>query len=318
MVSASSESKPSPLREAVRSFLEALPSERGYSLHTCRAYAHDLEEFLAFLEESGLIPAGNGATAEVPRPQEITAVAIRAYLAWLHRKNQKSSIARKLSTLRSFFKFLVKKGLLEKSPVEGVLTPKRGRALPSVLTVDAVFGLLETIEPDTLLSARNRAMFETLYSCGLRVSELTGLNVGDVDAAGGTVRVRGKGARERVVPIGKKAIEAIAAYREMLLEKGSFARVSSAPLFLNRRGGRLTGRSVARILKKLAELCGLPVPVSPHTLRHTFATHMLDAGTDLRGVQEMLGHKSLSTTQKYTHVSIDRLMETYDRAHPRK
>ncbi len=318
MVSAPSEPTPFPLREAVRSFLEALPSEKGYSVHTCRAYAHDLEEFLAFLEESGLPPAGNGAGVEAPRPQEITAVAIRGYLARLHRKNQKSSIARKLSTLRSFFKFLVKKGVLEKSPVEGVLTPKRGRALPSVLTVDAVFGLLETIEPDTVLAARNRAMFETLYSCGLRVSELTGLNVGDVDAAGGTVRVRGKGARERVVPIGRKAIEAIAAYRGMLVEREAFRRESSAPLFLNRRGGRLTGRSVARILKKLAELCGIPTPISPHTLRHTFATHMLDAGTDLRGVQEMLGHKSLSTTQKYTHVSIDRLMETYDRAHPRK
>ncbi|MEJ5359415.1 MAG: tyrosine recombinase XerC [Desulfobacterales bacterium] len=318
MVSVPPEPKPSPLREAVRSFLEALPSEKGYSVHTCRAYAHDLEEFVGFLEESGLLPAGNGAAAEAPRAQEVTAIAIRAYLAMLHRKNQKSSIARKLSTLRSFFKFLVKKGVLEKSPVDGILTPKRGRALPAVLTVDAVFGLLEAIEPDTVLAARNRAIFETLYSCGLRVSELTGLNVGDLDAAGGTVRVRGKGARERVVPIGKKAIEAVAAYREMLHGRQPVAGEPAAPLFLNRRGGRLSGRSVARVLKKLAELCGIPTPVSPHTLRHTFATHMLDAGADLRGVQEMLGHKSLSTTQKYTHVSIDRLMEAYDRAHPRK
>lgn len=319
MVSDPSEKRPSPLREAVRSFLEALPSEKGYSVHTCRAYAHDLEEFVGFLEESGLLPSGNGqAPEEAHRPQEVNALAVRAYLAMLHRKNQKSSIARKLSTLRSFFKHLVKKGVLEKSPVEGVLTPKRGKTLPSVLTVDAVFALLESIEPDTVLAARNRAIFETLYSSGLRVSELTGLNVGDVDPGAGTVRVLGKGARERVVPIGSKALEAIAAYRQMLRGSRPAGREPSAPLFLNRRGQRLTARSVARILKKLAELCGIPAPVSPHTLRHSFATHMLDAGTDLRGVQEMLGHKSLSTTQKYTHVSIDRLMETYDRAHPRK
>lgn len=307
----------SPLTEAVRSFVAALPAERGYSVHTCRAYARDLEEFTRYLGEKGAgfvhqMPGGGLGAGHV------TAVMIRGYLGYLHQKNQKSSIARKLSTLRSFFKFLVKKGLIEANPAAGVLTPKRDKTLPTYLPVDDVFRLLDSIEADTLQAARNRAIFETLYSCGIRVSELAGLNLHDLDAAAGTLKVFGKGARERLVPIGRKALAAIDAYRQMLASRSGMAGGTNGPMFLNLQGQRLSSRSVARILKKIVTACGILTPVSPHTLRHTFATHLLDAGADLRSVQELLGHQNLSTTQKYTHVSIDRLMEIYDRAHPRK
>jgi len=310
-------SRTSPLTDAVRSFIAALPAEKGYSLHTCRAYTRDLEEFVRYLDESG------AAGFRVPEsdtvgPGHVTAVMIRSYLGYLHHKNQKSSIARKLSTLRSFFKFLVKKGMIDSNPVEGISTPKRAKTLPVHLSVDAVFRLLDSIETNGLQTARNRAIFETLYSCGIRVSELAGLNLYDLDAATGTLKVLGKGGKERIVPIGRKALESIDAYRQLLVARNGIETVPNGPLFLNLRGQRLTARSIARILKAIATACGILTPVSPHTLRHTFATHLLDAGADLRSVQELLGHRSLSTTQKYTHVSIERLMDTYDRAHPRK
>jgi integrase/recombinase XerC len=306
------------LKEAVRAFIESLPAEKGYSIHTCRAYTRDLDEFVEYLETHVFPPAAAGEPGIALAPQNVTAVAIRGYLGVLHQKNQKSSIARKLSTLRSFFKFLVKKGVIDFNPVEGILTPKRDKPLPNYLPIDDVFRLLDSISADSLLAARNRAIFETLYSCGIRVSELAGLNVYDIDGDNGTLRVLGKGAKERIVPVGRKALEAIAVYRGLLQDETGIGGPANGPLFLNPRRQRLTPRSVARILKKLVTACGIRTPVSPHTLRHTFATHMLDAGTDLRSVQELLGHKNLSTTQKYTHVSIDRLLETYDRAHPRK
>jgi integrase/recombinase XerC len=309
---------PSPLTVAVRSFVESLPAEKGYSLHTCRAYARDLEEFTRFLIEKGAAVATLTPNGGALGPGNVTPVMIRSYLGYLHQKNQKSSIARKLSTLRSFFKFLVKKGLVESNPVEGILTPKRDKTLPVYLPVDAVFRLLDSIETDSLQATRNRAIFETLYSCGVRVSELAGLNLYDLDPAAGTLKVLGKGGRERLVPIGRQALECIDAYRQMLKTQAGIGTVPDGPLFLNLQGRRLSSRSIARILKMIATACGILTPVSPHTLRHTFATHMLDAGADLRSVQEMLGHQNLSTTQKYTHVSIDRLMSIYDRAHPRK
>ena len=262
-------------------------------------------------------PLGKGAKADLG-PNGVTPLMIRGYLGYLHQKNQKSSVARKLSTLRSFFKSLVKKGLIEANPAEGLLTPKREKTIPVYLTVDEIFRLLDSIETDALLASRNRAIFETLYSCGIRVSELTGLNVFDIDAAAATVRVFGKGGKERVVPVGRKALDAIERYRERLRTEAGVGVDRNGPVFLNRQRQRLTARSVGRILKKLAAACGIATPISPHGLRHTFATHMLDAGADLRSVQELLGHRNLSTTQKYTHVSIDRLMETYDKAHPRK
>jgi integrase/recombinase XerC len=308
----------SVLMNAVRQFVENLPAEKGYSIHTCRAYRRDLEEFAAYLGAwvDGAEP-GSPAAAAVG-PSQVTPLMIRGYLGFLHRKNQKSSIARKLSTLRSFFRFLQKNGAVAANPMAGLLTPKREQNLPTVLSVDEMFRLLDTIETDGLLAARNRALFETLYSCGIRVSELTGLDVFDLDPAAAVVRVLGKGGRERLVPVGRKALEAIRAYRDRLRTETGIGEERNGPLFLNARHQRLTARSVARILKKLAAACGIAAPLSPHALRHTFATHLLDAGADLRSVQELLGHRNLSTTQRYTHVSMDRLMETYDKAHPRK
>jgi len=309
---------PSALIDAVSAFVESLSAEKGYSIHTCRAYRRDLEEFTAYLDgnEGGQAP-GKGAKKNLG-PNGVTPLMIRGYLGYLHQKNQKSSVARKLSTLRSFFKSLVKKGMIEANPAEGLLTPKREKTIPVYLTVDEIFRLLDSIESDALLAARNRAIFETLYSCGIRVSELTGLDVFDIDASAATVRVFGKGGKERVVPIGRKALDAVEGYRERLRAETGIGTDRNGPIFLNRQRQRLTARSVGRILKQLAVACGIATPISPHGLRHTFATHMLDAGADLRSVQELLGHRNLSTTQKYTHVSINRLMETYDKAHPRK
>jgi integrase/recombinase XerC len=190
--------------------------------------------------------------------------------------------------------------------------------MPSYLSVDDMFRLLDRAVGNTLLDLRNRAIFETLYGSGVRVSELTGLNVGDVDAANGCLRVLGKGGRERVVPAGDRALQRIQVYRDRLFEHTGIGMQADGALFLNKNRGRLSARSVGRILEALVRQCGLAAPVSPHGIRHSFATHMLDAGADLRTVQELLGHRSLSTTQKYTHVSVDRLMAAYDKAHPRR
>ena len=304
--------------QLINLFVDALTAEKGYSDSTCRAYRHDIEEFFAILEENradGKEPAAGNA---LPDPASVTGLNIRFYLGVLHRKNKKVTIARKLSAIRSFFNFLIKQGVVTQNPAETVATPKQEKKIPSYLPVDDIFRLLDSIEADTLLKARNRAMFETLYSCGIRVSELAGLDLGDIDPSSGVIRVVGKGNRERLVPIGRKALGAITDYRRMLGRKQDKTGGADEPLFLNKNGGRLTTRSIARILDNIAKACGLAIPVSPHGLRHTFATHMLDAGADLRVIQELLGHKSLATTQKYTHVSIDRLLETYDKAHPRK
>jgi integrase/recombinase XerC len=300
------------LKEQIEAFIETLAAEKGYSVNTRRAYRRDLMEFAAMVAGQFDLPEEELALSRIDH------VSIRRYLGQLHRKNKKSTIARKLSALRSFCNHLVKRGVISDNPADGVLTPKQGRSLPTYLPVDEMFRLLDGIQTDRLLDCRNRAIFETLYSCGLRVSELTGINLGDVDFESGTVRVLGKGAKQRIVPVGRKALRAIRTYLAQLERSGKPAPGRDAPLFLNKNGGRLTPRSIGRILDRLVVRCGLLTPVTPHTLRHSFATHLLDAGADLRVVQELLGHKSLSTTQKYTHVSIDRLMEAYDKAHPRK
>jgi len=291
-------------------FVDALAAEKGYSASTCRAYRHDIEEFFSILKAYRATDGEKEANIPLPEPGSVTGLMIRYYLGNLHEKNKKVTIARKLSSLRSFFKFLIKQGVVDENPAESVITPN--------LPVDDVFRLLDSIETKTVLKSRNRAMFETLYSCGIRVSELAHLDVGDIDSASRVIRVIGKGNRERLLPIGRKALAAIFDYRKKLKAESTGADDDSGPLFLNKNGTRLTTRSIARILDKTAKECGLAIPISPHGLRHTFATHMLDAGADLRVIQELLGHKSLSTTQKYTHVSIDRLLETYDKAHPRK
>lgn len=299
------------LRSQISDFIESLSAEKGYSVNTCRAYAHDLEEFTSYLLKDG------GSFTSL-RTDAVDSLMLRTYLGFLHKKNKKTTIARKLSSIRSFFKYMVKRGAMLDNPADLILTPKQEKTIPAYLTVDDVFRLLDAVKTDTTLGLRNRAIFEILYSCGIRVSELVGMNVSDLNFAAGTIRVSGKGNRQRILPIGKKAIHAVNAYRQRLLSEKGLPSGGKGPLFLNKNNGRLTARSVARILDQLVRECALLTPVSPHALRHTFATHMLDAGADLRSVQELLGHKSLSTTQKYTHVSIGRLMETYDKAHPRK
>jgi len=308
----------SSLKNLISSFVKSLYSEKGYSENTCRAYLHDLNEFASFIFSSWFSENMSKTKADSFRADQIDGLMIRGYLGLLHKKNKKATIARKLSAIRSFFRELVKHGVILENPVELILTPKQEQTIPAYLPVDDMFRLLDSIKADNLAGLRNRAIFETLYSCGLRVSELSGMNLFDVDFTKSVIRVLGKGDRERIVPIGRKALEAIKAYRQRLREESGISDDTNAPLFLNRNQGRLTVRSIARILDKIAKECGLLAPVSPHALRHTFATHMLDAGADLRIVQELLGHKSLSTTQKYTHVSIDRLMEAYDKAHPRR
>lgn len=305
------------LNNQIRSFIDSLQSEKGYSVNTCRAYSHNINEFISFISES-YFSTDNQEGADLLKAEHIESLMIRGYLAFLHKKNKKVTIARKLSAVRSFFRFLLKHGVILDNPLDLILTPKQVKAIPVYLPVDDIFRLLDSIKTDTLAGIRNRAIFETLYSSGIRVSELEGLNVFDVDFSRCLIRVVGKGNKERIVPIGKKAVATIKEYRKRLQSEAGIAEEDNEPLFLNKDNGRLTSRSIARILNKTARECGLLIPVSPHALRHTYATHMLDAGADLRVVQELLGHKSLSTTQKYTHVSIDRLMETYDKAHPRR
>lgn len=307
-----------PEKPLIDSFLESLVTEKGYSDHTRRAYRKDLLDFFSFLTESYFGGRANRKRTPEVNLEQVDGIMLRGYLGFLHRKNKKATIARKLSAIRSFFKYLVKNGFISDNPAELVLTPKQDKTLPVYLSVDEMFRLLDSIQTDTLLGLRNRAIFETLYSSGLRVSELAEMDSKDVDFSAAVVQVSGKGKKQRIVPIGQKALAAIKAYRTRLQKQAGRPPVDEGPLFLNRFNKRLSPRSIARILNKLVDTIGLLTPVSPHALRHTFATHMLDAGADLRAVQELLGHKSLSTTQKYTHVSIDRLMETYDRAHPRK
>ena len=311
------------MNELIQSFLDTLLTEKGYSEHTLRAYRKDLLEFSGYLKDSGFVKAGTDETSKDFSPEDVTGLDIRGYLGYLYKKNKKSTIARKLSTIRSFFRYAVKHGEIDGNPADAVLTPKQERTIPTYLPIDDMFRLLDSVQTDTVLSARNRAIFETLYSSGIRVSELAGLNVQDVDFNAHAIRVMGKGKKERIVPVGKKAVQSLLTYRRKLeadakqnLKTDGFTL--DGPLFLNKNRTRLTARSISRILDKIAKTCGISVPVSPHAFRHSFATHLLDAGADLRAVQELLGHKSLSTTQKYTHVSIDRLMEAYDKAHPRK
>lgn len=301
----------------IRQFIQYLSSEKNASPHTCRCYQNDLEEFEDFLKthEESVFQSGKVEWEKVDR------ITIRKYLSTLHRINKKSSIARKISTIRSFYRYLVRERLVSSNPAKAVSTPKVEKTLPSTLSVDEAFELMESPDkPPKRVSwadretgvLRDRAILELLYSSGLRVGELVGLNIKHLDLHLGIVRVMGKGRKERIVPIGEKAVSAINIY---LNQRGG--PENEAPLFINLRGGRLTSRSVARLIKKYSRASGIVRKVSPHSLRHSFATHLLDAGADIREIQEMLGHASLSTTQKYIHVSPGKLMEVYDKAHPR-
>ncbi len=304
------------MQELIDRFIETLRVERNSSAHTIRGYRADLEQFRDFLLSSNR--GIDDRTGDVAM-EKIDHLAIRAYFSHIYRGHKKSSLARKLAAQRSFFRYLVDEGILAKSPAELVATPRQEKPLPTFLPVDEMFSLLACPEDPTIWGARDRAILETLYSSGIRVAELVGLSDGDLDFSLGVLRVYGKGRKERIVPFGEKARVALQSYlilRDQMLAKRT-RRGEKNPIFLNRQGGRLTSRSVARILDKHLRRSGLIRKISPHTLRHSFATHLLDAGADLRAIQELLGHVSLSTTQRYTHVSTDKLMEVYDRAHPR-
>ncbi|NNF99771.1 MAG: tyrosine recombinase XerC [Desulfobacteraceae bacterium] len=303
------------VQSTIDNFVKVLTAEKGYSDNTCRAYRHDLIEFFGYINRQN-DAVGNRDSVGATAIHDVDNLMIREFLAHLFRKNEKITIARKLSVLRTFFRHLKKHNIIAENPIASILTPKLEKRLPVFLAVDDMFRLLNSMPITSVLDLRNRAMFETLYSTGIRVSELAGLNMPDLDFSNQTIRVLGKGNRERVVSISRTAMKAIDGYRRKLAL--NMDADSELAVFLNRYNKRLSTRSIARILDRLVTQCGLPMSISPHTMRHSFATHMLDAGADLRIIQELLGHKSLSTTQKYTHVSIDRLMATYDSAHPRK
>ena len=300
------------MRNQIVQFIKYLTIEKGASEHTCRGYLNDLSHLEGFILSSGLYPISDEGEVDVSR---IDREIIRIYLRALFRSNKKSSIARKLASIRSFFQYLVRNGVISKNPAKGVATPKTERYIPVTLTIDEIFRMLDAPDKSNPLGLRDQAILELLYSSGIRVGELTQLNCDDVDLELGIIKVLGKGKKERIVPIGSKAIEAIKDY----LRKRKFpsGNGTEGALFINTRNGRLTDRSVRRIVEKYGKKCGPGRSITPHALRHTFATHLLDAGADLRDIQELLGHVSLSTTQKYTHVSIDGLMDVYDKAHPR-
>ncbi len=310
----------------VERFLEYLESERHFSAHTARCYAADLDQFIRFLTSGqAAAQAGRNGSTAGPDAQEMdrlllemTTDRVREFLAYLRDRNYcKSTVARKLATLRSFYKFLVRRGYLQDNPVASIRTPKQEKRLPKCLDVAQIEKLMSNCDTTTLLGARDRAMLETLYSTGMRVSELVALNIEDIDLTQSVVRVRGKGKKQRVVPLGPGAVKAIIHYLDM--RRNAFANQPHDPqaLFVNKHGQRLSTRSVRRKLDKYLLAAGLDLSVSPHTLRHSFATHMLQRGADLRSVQELLGHQSLSTTQIYTHLTGQKIKQEYDKSHPR-
>jgi integrase/recombinase XerC len=331
------------MKAAIEKFLEYLRAVRNASAHTIANYGKDLEQFCIYLTPPG---------AETPPLAKIHHQMIREFVAHLHESGlAKSSVARKLAALRSYFKYCVREGLLKENPARLVPTPKLPKRIPVVLSAEEMSGFLDQLAgaqnpratrptrrkdqftdgssasqapvklEDSLLLSRDRAILELLYAAGLRVSELTGLDVAAIDEKEQVVRVTGKGRKERIVPYGTKAAEALRLYwpvRERLLHenRGNASKTNPAAVFLNYLGSRLTPRSVGRIVKKYVKLVNINWDLHPHSLRHAFATHLLADGADLRAIQELLGHQSLSTTQKYTHASIRQLMEIYDKAHP--
>ncbi len=301
--------------ESTGKFLSYLRHERGLSEETLRAYAGDLSQVLDYARRKT-------GRQDILLP-DVTTDLIRGFMASHHQRLEKTSQARKLSAMRSFFHFLNDRQIWGDNPAERVSHPKTKIKAPSFLDVDALFHFMEGLQQACTHSGsswrkwRNWALFESLYSTGVRVSELVGLDETDITYETGMIRVLGKGAKERIVPIGGKAMESLRGYLSILEFQFPRARERTAALFRNARGGRLTTRSVHRILKMELQRCGLWQHLTPHGLRHSFATHLLNSGADLRAIQEMLGHSNLSTTQRYTHVHVDRLMAIYDSAHPR-
>lgn len=302
------------MEDAIRAFVTFLEVERGASRETIRAYHSDLSQFVAYAKT---VPASQAGPYT---PQRVDSFLIRCYLASLdQRKEKKTTLARKLATLRSFYRFLVREGRVAANPADDVHTPKLPQHLPRVLTKDDANALMEFPDGDRLCDLRDRAILETLYSTGTRVSELVGMNWDDINLDDGIVRIRGKGRKERLVPVGAVALEAMKEYQAALQRPAHSTQHSALyepAVFRNSRGGRLTARSVERVVAAYSSRLAVG-RISPHGLRHSFATHLLDEGADLRAIQELLGHASLDTTQKYTHLAMDQLLKVYDQTHPR-
>ena len=328
-------------------FLSYLKFERHFSPHTAKCYAADLAQFCAFLvgdtaaasgrqnftthaaaarvSAAGQHPGTAGATTAVlteptvqQKIREADTERIKSFLAFLGTQSySKSTVARKLATLRSFYKFCLRRGYVKAHPLATIRTPKQEKRLPKFLELDQISKLLSTPDDRTLLGARDRAMLELLFSTGVRVSELVDLNFAEVDFEGQAIRVRGKGKKQRTTPVGATALAAVQKYLQLRRADSRSASFDQNAVFVNKHGQRLSTRSVRRKLDKYLLQCGLDPCISPHTLRHSFATHMLNNGADLRSVQELLGHQSLSTTQVYTHLTTQRLKAAYDEAHPR-
>jgi len=314
----------------IQQFLDYLRLERHFSPYTARCYGADLRQFAQFLDtEMPDAHRDDGNTATATNLGQVLVQAdpllIRRFLTWLDEfEYSAATMARKIATLRSFYKYLARQGLVETNPMMLIRTPKQTKRLPKAITVEQIEQLLSSPDDGTTLGARDRAILETLYSTGIRVSELVDLNRQDMDEIGEALTIRGKGKKERIVPLGSHALRAIRQYMSLLDADTRFAKVRQAaesgeliPLYVNKTGGRLSSRSVRRKLDKYLVDAGLDPSISPHTLRHSFATHLLDNGADLRSVQELLGHQSLSTTQVYTHLSTQRMREAYKHAHPR-
>lgn len=289
-------------------FTRWLATEKGYSEHTVTGYRRDLLEFSRLLGENAAL-------------ENVSAEHVYSFIVSLHGHNSSGSVARKLSALRTFFRFAVRRGLVKTDPLTGITGPKTGRFIPVFLTVDETFALLEAPGVEDTYEHRDRAILELLYSTGIRVSELVTRDLTDLDFTMEVLRVRGKGNKERLVPVGRPAIEAVTSWLpqrlQLIKERAGRGRaVEQAAMFLNGRGSRLSARSVERSVKAYGLRAGISQMVTPHALRHSFATHLLEMGADLRSVQELLGHASLSTTQRYTHLTLDHLANVYDKAHP--
>ncbi len=322
----------------VNAFLSYLTDERHFSPYTARCYGADLRQYTEFtLDEANLSYAeaaekaafDNGCRNNGAATSSVTGIicnadadSIRNYLNHLSEQNYSAAtMARKIATLRSFYKWALKFNHVDSNPMVLIRTPRQSKRLPKAITVEQIEQLLSAPDDQDVLGARDRAMLETLYSTGIRVSELVDLDIEDLDEGAEAVRVRGKGKKERIVPLGSHALTAIRQYRNVLASDERYASAWTGegehPLFINKHGGRLSSRSVRRKLDKYLRQVGLDPSISPHTLRHSFATHLLDNGADLRCVQELLGHQSLSTTQTYTHLTTQRMRDTYDKSHPR-
>lgn len=300
-----------PLDRQIEDFARYLRDERRSSERTVQTYVRDLRAFRDFVAEQGL-PVD---------ARKLDAVAIRGFLSSLFRTNEPSTMKKKVSAIRSFFRFLLKRGVVERNPAAGIRSPKTKKGLPRFLTVDQAFRVMEAPPKEERrarpLQIRDRALLETLYGTGVRVGELAAMNVGDCDFAEGSARVLGKGGKERIVPLGRSALEALQAYLPERLAILSRAKEKDPDaLWLSQHGRRLSIRQLQNVVRRHGTLGAGRGDLHPHAVRHTCATHLLDAGADLRSIQELLGHSSLSTTQRYTHVSVDRLMEVYDRSHP--